>query len=69
MSEILLYFLEYIYNLLVDNLMKQCAPFVRLYALSIDEDFNFKLLEVGLFLAFYLNWVQSSLRLHLLQSL
>lgn len=52
MLKILLYFLEYIYTLLVNNLIEQSALFVGLYALSINGVFNFKLLEVGIFLTF-----------------
>lgn len=69
MSKILFYFLEYIYTLLANNLIKQNAPFVGIYALSINGDFNFKLTGNWYFPEFYFNWEQSVLGLHLLQSL
>ena len=52
MWKIVLYVLEFIYTLLVNNLIEKSALFVGLYALSINGAFKFKLLEVGIFLAF-----------------
>ena len=60
MLKIVLYVLEFIYSLLVNNLIEKSALFVGLYALSINGVFKFKLLEVGIFLG---RVVQSPIKL------